>query len=59
MAGCKCYLQWQGMPTVETRRADKTTRNAGDSDTKCRKRTATVCDTGIQTTRDAMAEMSF
>jgi len=35
--GCKCM--W--MPTVETRRAVKTTRNAGGSVSKCQERTAT------------------
>jgi hypothetical protein len=35
------------MPIVGTRRADKATRNAGDSVVKCHERTATVSDNGF------------
>jgi len=37
-------VQWQGMPTIQTRRADKTTRNAGNNVANCQKQTTTVCD---------------
>jgi len=43
------YMQWQGTSIVETWRADKENRNAGDSVAKCQERTATVCDGGLQT----------
>jgi hypothetical protein len=46
------YVHWQGMSIVETRRADKATRNAGDSVAKCQERTAAVCDFGLQTVQD-------
>jgi hypothetical protein len=38
------YVQWEGMPFVEMRRADKATENDSDSVTKCEERTATVCE---------------
>jgi len=46
------YVQWQGMSIVETLRADRATRNAGDSVAKCQERTATVCDVGHQTVQE-------
>jgi hypothetical protein len=35
------------MYSVETQRADKATRNAGDNVAKCKERTAAVCDGGL------------
>jgi hypothetical protein len=46
------YVQWQGMPFVETRREDKATRNAGASVAKCQQRIAAVCDVGLQTAQE-------
>jgi len=37
-------VQWKGMSIVGTRRADKTTRNAGDNAAICQKETGTACD---------------
>jgi len=44
--------QWQGTSIVETRRADKATRNVGDSVAKYQGRTAAVCDAGLQTVQE-------
>jgi hypothetical protein len=42
------YVQGQVISTVETRRADKATRTAGDSIVKYQERTPSVCDFGVQ-----------
>jgi hypothetical protein len=42
------YVQWKGMSIVESGRADKLTRNAGNSVAKYQERTAAVCDVGLQ-----------
>jgi hypothetical protein len=42
-------VQGQGYSIVETRTAEKLTRNVGDNGAKCQGRTATVCDNGLQT----------
>jgi hypothetical protein len=48
------------MPTVETLKADKATRNFGDSVTKCQERTATVCGVGLQTVQnEQLLEKAF
>jgi hypothetical protein len=51
--GCKCMdRQLQVSSIVETRRADKATRNDSDSVAKCQDRTAAVCDVGLQTEQE-------
>jgi hypothetical protein len=44
--------QWQGMSVVQTRRADKENRNAGDRVVKYQARTATVRVAVLQTVRE-------
>jgi hypothetical protein len=45
-------VQWRARPIVETRRADRVTGNGCDNVAKCQERTATACNTGLQTTHD-------
>jgi len=42
------YVEWQEMPIVEMRRADKATRYVCVSVAKCPERRAAVCDAGLQ-----------
>jgi hypothetical protein len=46
------YVQWQGMPTVETWQADKATRYASDIVVTFQKQTATVFVVGLQTMQE-------
>jgi hypothetical protein len=45
-------VPWQRMPIVETRRVDRATRNGGNNAARYQKRTATVCEAGLQTVQE-------
>jgi hypothetical protein len=49
MTGCECVCSGKGCYVVETRRAEKGIRNAGDNVAMCQERASTVCDDGLQT----------